>query len=159
MPALEDEIKQEKFKSSYHKLMLNLIFTGNWIQSAHARHLKQFGLSTQQFNILRILRGQHPDPATVNLLQERMLDRMSNASRLVEKLRRKGLLERHTCPNDRRAVDIVITQKGLALLDEIDDLDDGVGEQLADISESEARRLNAMLDKIREIDLYGGTSQ
>ncbi len=157
MPALEDEIKQKVFKSVYHKLMINVIFTGNWLQSQHARVLKQYSLSTQQFNILRILRGQHPKPATVNLLQERMLDKMSNASRLVEKLRQKELLERHTCPNDRRAVDIIITEKGLTLLKKIDEEQGQAGDSFDNLSEEEAAQLNDLLDKLRHSENNGNS--
>ena len=146
---LEDEIKQVRFESVYHKLVLNLMYTGNWINAHSARWLKTYGLSNQQYNILRILRGQHPNPATVQLIKERMLDKMSNVSRLVEKLRLKGLVERHTCPTDRRAVDVLITQEGLALLAEIDDAYPGVLEELKILDEDDADWLNALLDRLR----------
>src|SRR5690606_17571768 len=113
---LEDEIKQDKFHSQYHKLMINLLFTGNWVYYHNKKFLKRYGISPEQFNVLRILRGQYPKPSSINLLNERMLDRMSNVSRLVEKLRIKNLLKRSECPKDRRQVDILITEEGLALL-------------------------------------------
>jgi DNA-binding MarR family transcriptional regulator len=99
---------------------------------------------------IRILRGQHPRPATVNLLQERMLDRMSNASRLVEKLRRKGYVQRHVCDNDRRRCDIRITETGLQVLAEIDNGETGWEANFRALSESEARERNALLDKLRQ---------
>ena len=149
MVKLENEIRQEKFRNEYQKLMINLIYTGNWLSSSHSRQLKPYGLSVQQYNILRILRGQHPEPAKVNILQERMLDKMSNASRLVEKLRQKGLLERRECMSDRRAVDVVITQKGLALLDELDNVVIEMESILHAINEEEACKLNSFLDQLR----------
>lgn len=146
---LEDEIHQKKFKSEYAKLALNLFYTGSWLSAHNVKEFKPFGLSPQQYNILRILRGQHPKPATVLLIKERMLDKMSNVSRLVEKLRQKGLLERHPCQHDRRAVDILITQKGLALLEEMEPLLDDNLALLHTLSTKEAKRLNDLLDKLR----------
>ena len=91
---LEKEIKSKTFKDPFEKLVVNIIYTWNWLNYWHNQQFKKYGISQQQYNILRILRGQYPNPATVNLLKERMLDKMSNASRLVEKLRQKGLVER-----------------------------------------------------------------
>ena len=110
---IEEEIKQRSFKDVYHKVYINLIFTSGWLQEQQATIFKKYGLTLPQFNILRILRGQHPKPATLNLLIERMLDKTSNASRIVDKLEAKELVTRHQCPNDRRTVDIIITDKGL----------------------------------------------
>src|SRR5215216_4088710 len=99
---IEDEIKQENFKSSYQKAYINLAFTASWLQMKAAQVFRNYDLTLPQFNILRILRGQHPKPATVNLLIERMLDKTSNASRIVDKLVAKGLVTRQPCPQDRR---------------------------------------------------------
>jgi DNA-binding MarR family transcriptional regulator len=143
------EIKQSKFRNEYQKLLINILFTSGWLSAKHACNLKPFGISAQQFNILRILRGQYPKPATVNLLIERMLDKNSNASRLVEKLRLKKLVERATCPDDRRAVNVLITQKGLDLLDEIDKQDSTFMKELKNITEKEAEQINTLLDKLR----------
>lgn len=146
---IEDEIKQKKFKSVHHKAAINLLYTGNWIYSTINYLLKQYNLSPEQFNVLRILRGRHPEPASVMILNERMLDKMSNVSRIVEKLRQKELLTRKECSSDRRQVDINITEKGLTLLAEIDktNLETGAMENL---SEAEAAMLNTLLNKIRE---------
>lgn len=146
---LEDAIKQDQFRSEYEKLGINVLYTGGWLHAIQTRRLKPYRLSVQQYNILRILRGQLPNPATVNLLKERMLDKMSNASRLVEKLRMKGLVERHICQHDRRAVDITITQKGLDLLAEIDNLWSTWEESFKTLPIEEARNLNFLLDKFR----------
>jgi DNA-binding MarR family transcriptional regulator len=146
---IEKEIHQEKFQSEYHKLLLNIIYTGNWINLRNIQRLKPYGISPQQYNILRILRGQYPNTATVTLLTERMLDKSSNASRLVEKLRSKGLLDRCVCPEDRRAVNVRITEKGLQLLEVIDSKHADFEDNLRSISEQEAQALNSMLDKLR----------
>ncbi len=146
---LEKEIQQEKFQNEYQKLLVNILFTHGWLTSLYAKHLKPYGISAQQYNILRILRGQHPNPATINLLRERMLDKMSNASRLVEKLRLKGLVERRECPMDRRAVDVIITQKGLDLLKTLDNVIRTMEDKLKTITEVEAKEVNRILDKLR----------
>lgn len=146
---LEKEIKQKKFQSEYHRAAVNILFTYSWLNGKNAKFLKEFGISPQQFNILRILRGQHPNPATVNLLIERMLDKMSNASRLVDKLKEKGFADRKTCKEDRRACDVIITKKGLGLLEEIDKKSDLMNEVLKSITSGEAKELNRILDKLR----------
>lgn len=146
---LEDEIKQPKFDSEYEKLAVNLIFTYNWLNSAQFKFFKEHELTTQQFNVLRILRGQYPQAVSVNLIKERMLDRMSDASRLVDRLVAKGLVVRKVCPNDRRKADVVITKKALKLLDKLDVELKTVFDRFKNISDSEAKELNGLLDKLR----------
>ncbi|MGZ4055525.1 MAG: MarR family winged helix-turn-helix transcriptional regulator [Bacteroidia bacterium] len=143
------EIKQLKFKNEHQKMLINILFTSGWLSAKHSSNLKPHGISTQQFNILRILRGQHPKPATVNLLIDRMLDKNSNASRLVEKLRLKKLVERAVCPEDRRAVNVIITQKGLDLLTKLDTEEENFFKELKNLSEKEATQLSSLLDKLR----------
>ncbi|MGD9487899.1 MAG: MarR family winged helix-turn-helix transcriptional regulator [Calditrichaceae bacterium] len=146
---LEKEIKQKTFKNEYQKMIVNIMFTHGWMNSLLSNRLKKYGISPQQFNILRILRGQYPEPARVNLLKDRMLDKMSNASRLVEKLRIKGLVDRHICENDRRAVDVVITQEGLDVLKKIDELEKEWEKQFYTLSPDEVNELNKLLDMLR----------
>ena len=117
---LEEEIAQKQFRNEYQKAIVNLVYSFSWLNSQQVNIIKQFDITMQQFNILRILRGQYPKPATIKLLKERMLDKMSDASRIVEKLRIKGLVERTICAHDRRNVDVIITEKGLNLLKKID---------------------------------------
>ena len=143
------EIKQSKFKNEHQKMLINIFFTGSWLNSKQACSLKPYGISPQQYNILRILRGQLPKPATVNLLIDRMFDKNSNASRLVEKLRLKNLVERAPCPDDRRAVNVIITQKGLDLLLDLDSCEDNCIKELKILSSKEAGQLNSLLDKLR----------
>ncbi len=146
---LEDEIVQKKFRSETHKLGVNLIFTFNWIDTFQQKYFKKHGVTPQQFNLLRILRGQHPKPATIKLLKERMIDKMSDASRIVEKLRVKGLIDRHTCPTDRRNCDVFINAKGLKLLEDIDKEEKQLDDFFSNISEQEKKHLNDLLDKLR----------
>lgn len=147
---MEQEIHQSKFKSEFQKLYLNILYTGNWIHLRQVRVFKKFQLTPQQYNLLRILRGRAPQAATIQYLTDRMLDRSSNASRLVDKLLAKGLVERHACPTNRRAVDVTITDKGQALLKEIDVLEKGWEKSLANVTLDEANQVNAILDKLRQ---------
>ena len=146
---IEDEIKQEKFKSEYHKLVVNLKYTANWLNASHSKVLRKHGLSIQQFNVMRILRGQHPKPASLILIRERMLDRESNASRLIDKLESSGLTSRIQCPKDRRQVDITITQKGLDLLEKINPEVEQLSLNEILLTETEAKTVNDLLDKMR----------
>jgi DNA-binding MarR family transcriptional regulator len=146
---LEDEIKQTKpFRDEFQKLEVNLVFTFHWLQARAAVLLADTDITLQQYNILRILRGQHPKPATIMLLKERMLDRECDASRLVDRLVQKELVSRETCPDDRRKVDVLITEKGLALLKTLDKRSSFI-ESHNTLSEAEATALNALLDKLR----------
>jgi DNA-binding MarR family transcriptional regulator len=147
--GLEEDIKQKKFKSVYQKAGINLTYTTSFMMNRNMRLLKKFGLTLPQFNILRILRGQHPQATTVNDLIDRMLDKSSNASRIVEKLRSKNLVERKACENDRRAVDVSITKSGLDLLAKIDAIEHEFYFGKASLTEAEAQLLNELLDKGR----------
>lgn len=146
---LEEEIKQKQFSDEYHKLVINIMYTNSWLTNIQSRFFKQYGLSGPQYNVLRILRGQYPKPATVSLIMERMIDKMSNASRIVDKLEKKGLVERKTCPSDRRAVDVIITEKGLGILKELDESELEWKDAVKKITKQEANILNDLLDKLR----------
>ena len=146
---LEQENKQKKFKNEFIKARINIAYTYSWIQTNNLSVLKPFGLSIQQFNVLRILRGQHPKPVSVKSITERMIDKMSNASRLVEKLRLKGLVERTECGHDRRQVDIIITEKGLEVLAEASVAVEEIPNPQLTLTEEEAKLLNDLLDKFR----------
>ena len=147
--SIEKEIHQKRFRSGYQKALINIIYTGNWLNLQSLHGLKPYGITLQQFNVLRILRGQYPHPATVNMIIERMLDKMSNVSRIVDKLHTKGLVNRKECPEDRRKVDITITQEGRDLLKKLDILDREWESQLTPLSADEIVTLNRLLDKIR----------
>jgi DNA-binding MarR family transcriptional regulator len=130
-------------------MVLNILFTSNWITSINTDRLKKHKITPPQYNILRILRGQHPKPATVNLLIERMLDKMSNASRLVDRLKEKGMVDRTINAIDRRACDVKISKKGLDLLTKIDKEQEEWEESYTNITKVEAKELNRLLDKLR----------
>lgn len=146
---LEDEIKQKKFRNPHHKVLVNLFYTYGVLSSRVQSLLKSSGLTMQQFNILRILRGQHPDPVSNTAVKERLLDRNSDVTRIIDRLMRDGLVRRKSCSSDRRRVDITITEKGLELLEQIDRKSDEMDAIAATITSDEASRLNDLLDKIR----------
>ena len=146
---LEDEIQQKKFKHEYQKLAVNLLYTSHWLNGHYNTFFKNSDTTTQQYNVLRILRGQYPKPSSIKLIKERMLDKMSDASRIVDKLIIKELVIRRECPNDRRSVDIVITQKGLDLLESLDNIDEKFKEVCKTLTEQEVKTLNDLLDKLR----------
>ncbi len=146
---LEDAIKQTAFKTEEERLVINLVYTSGWLSAEQTRFFKRFGISSQQYNVLRILRGQFPKPASVGLIQERMLDKMSNASRLIEKLKQKKLVKRSECSKDRRQVDVLITEEGLKLLEEIDVLNNEMHSICDTLNQTEKRKLNELLDKLR----------
>ena len=146
---IEEVIKQPKFKDEHERAHINLMYTANWMSSNYHQTLKPFDISSQQFNILRILRGQNGKPASLKLLTERMLDKMSNTSRLVEKMLAKELLKREICPENRRQVEIVLTEKGMKVCNEVSKKVDEIRKGSIKISENEAMELNRILDKMR----------
>lgn len=146
---LEQEIVSAKFKNEYHKCIVNIVYSYNWVTNLLKQKLDKQDITIQQYNILRILRGQYPKPATINLLKERMLDKMSDASRIVERLVQKGMVSRCVNQQDRRAVDILISDKGLEMLELLDPDMTGVDMLEKNLTEDEAAQLNVLLDKMR----------
>jgi len=146
---LEDELKMQ-FKSPFDKAVLNIIFTGAWLSENFNQFLKPFGVSSPQFNVLRILRGQKGNPIPLYSIRERMVHHSSNATRLVDKLLLKGLVQREQNESNRRKIELTITQKGLKLLDEIEENHRGYRQKLHDmLNKNEAESLSDILDKIR----------
>ena len=147
--SIERSIQQDKFESEFHKAAVNLLYTSSWLYNINAARLKVHGITPEQYNVLRILRGSHPRALMLADITSRMIDKSSNATRLVEKLRQKGLVRREICESNRRQVDIFATPKGLELLQRIDkDSDSWLG-TLRNMSKSEAQELNRILDKLR----------
>lgn len=146
---LEQEIAQEHFSSPYQKLAINIIYSSGWIRTLILKNLKPYKLSPEQFNILRILRGRQPEVSSIQLITDRMLDKSSNASRIVEKLRIKGYLERNECPKDRRQVEIYITDSGLQVLKELDKKNNEWFKIMENLDVKEAEMANELLDKMR----------
>jgi DNA-binding MarR family transcriptional regulator len=145
--SLENDI-QSKFRSEHHKIMVNLIYTYNWAMEKSKRFFEKADLTPQQFNILRILRGSGKPLSTMQIRQ-RMLDRMSDTSRIVDRLLKKELVQKVVCNEDRRLVDITISEKGMKLLQELDNYNDEMDALLSSINEEEAKTLNRLLDKLR----------
>ncbi len=146
---IEDEIQSTNFEDVYHKLSINISYTFGWMNNLLRPYFENYNLTTQQFNILRILRGQYPKPATINLLKERMIDKMSDASRIVDRLVQKGLVSRCTNTKDRRAVDIRISDEGLSILEKMDKDFKAKDIFKCALTEEEATQLNDLLDKLR----------
>lgn len=146
---LEKEIFSTKFINSYQKASVNIVYTYNWLNNFIKSELDKYEVTNQQFNVLRILRGQYPNPATINILKERMLDKMSDASRIVDRLVQKELVTRTTNKKDRRAVDILINKKGLDILDRIQMETIMIENLKNNLSEEEAKQLSNLLDKFR----------
>lgn len=147
--GLEQDIKQKKFDNEYEKAIINILFTSSWIESANLKRFKPHGVTPQQYNVMRILRGSHPKKLMLNDIASRMIDKNSNATRLVEKLRQKDLVTRDQCPGNRRQVDIAITEKGLALLADIDTETDNWLKTFKGLTLNECKNLNELLDKLR----------
>jgi DNA-binding MarR family transcriptional regulator len=146
--SIDQDIKQGSFKSEYQKVMINLIFTHNWITEQLKNLLEEADLTMQQFNILRILRGSQIPLSTLQI-RERMLDKMSDTSRIVDRLIIKGLVKKITCKKDKRLVDVSITGKGLKILEKLDIHEDKMEGIVKSLTASEAETLNQLLDKIR----------
>ena len=146
---LEEEIHQKSFKSPQQKLAINLIFTSNWLNSKYDHFFKGLDLTHQQYNVLRILRGQHPKPCSLKYIKERMLDKMSDTSRILDKLVLKGYSKREICSEDRRSINASISDKGLAILKELDFIDDITKETFKNLPRTKIKLLNDLLDQLR----------
>lgn len=146
--SLEKDIQQPKFRNEFQKTAINLIYTYNWISEKNKLFFDKADITPQQFNILRILRGAGKPMSTLQIRQ-RMLDKMSDTSRIVDRLLKKALVKKVVCKSDRRLVDVSISEKGLALLEKLDSYNDEMDAMLGGISEEEAKTLNQLLDKLR----------
>jgi len=146
--SLEKDIQQVKFRNDYQKLMINIIFTHNWIMERNKQFFEKGDITPQQFNILRILRGSGVPLSTLQIRQ-RMLDKMSDTSRIVDRLLKKELVKKVICESDRRLVDVTITEKGMHLLENLDSYNEELDNMLKTLNHDEARALNSLLDKLR----------
>lgn len=147
---IEELLKTKGNLTPEKKLVLNLIVTANYVNDAMQESVKSFGISTQQFNVLRILRGQKGKPANLSTIQERMVSKMSNTTRLVDKLVDKGLTQRIVCPSNRRKIEISITEEGLHLLKELDPIVENFENNFArKLNEKEIETLNIKLNELR----------
>lgn len=146
--SIAQVIKQNQFESNYQKVLIGIMVVNSRLEERQNFILKQYDISLQQYNVLRILRGQYPNMSTLQLVKERMIDRMSDVSRIVERLRKSGLLTRVPKSADRRAVDIQITEAGLALLKEIDRDLPYFYEPIKNLSIEDSAQLSTLLDKL-----------
>ena len=147
---IQDEIHQTKFNGEMERLTINLMFTNAWVMGFQQKFFKSHQLTMQQYNILRILRGQKGKSITMNDVSCRMIDRMSNTSRIIDKLVEKELVDRKQGTKDRRKVMVSIKAKGMDLLKSLDQPMIDMMNSYSNIEEKDARKLNELLDKLRE---------
>ena len=147
--GIEKDIQQTNFRNEFQKMGINIIYTANWLNEKMGQILATEDITQQQYNILRILRGSECPLSTLKI-RERMLDKMSDTSRIVDRLIVKGLVEKTACIKDKRLVDITVSKKGLQLLEKLDALNDHIDSVLKGVSEKEANTMNQILDKLRE---------
>jgi DNA-binding MarR family transcriptional regulator len=148
--GIEKDIQQTRFHNAYQKAAVNLIYTLSWMREKTKSIFESEDITPQQFNILRILRGSFPQPLSTLQIRERMLEKMSDTSRMVDRLITKGLVKKVTCKNDRRLVDVIITDKGKKLLERLDTRQQEIDGVLGNLSEKDANVLSDLLDKIRD---------
>ncbi len=148
--SLENDIQQKTFRSEYHKAILNILFTHNYLINTVNDFFKDYSITRQQYNVMRIVRGQTSRTASIQLIRDRMLDKMSDASRIVERLRIKNLVSREVSPDDKRTVQITITEDGIKLLESIELRIEETEAALRKLSIAEVEQLNMLLDKMRE---------
>ncbi len=148
MKTIEEAI-QSRFRNEQHKALVNILYTAKFIESKVQKYIKPYQITMQQYNILRIIRGAGGKPVSLKYIKERMLDKMPDASRIVDKLYKKDLLKRKECPQDRRSVDITITQKGIELLEAIDKHASEIDNICKALNETELQKLNYLLNLLR----------
>jgi DNA-binding MarR family transcriptional regulator len=147
--GIEKDIQQTNFRNEFQKMGINIIYTAHWLNEKMGQILSTEDITQQQYNILRILRGSDAPLSTLKI-RERMLDKMSDTSRIVDRLIVKDLVEKTACVKDKRLVDITVTKKGLQLLEKLDALNEQIDSILKGVSEKEAQAMNQILDKLRE---------
>ncbi len=147
---IEETIKNTMPLSEGSKTVINIMYTSRAIEEAAAVHFKNHDLTPQQYNVMRILRGQKGSPANLSTIQERMIDKSSNTTRLIDKLIQKDLVERRVCEKNRRKIEVFITAGGLSLLKELDPLVESFNQNIVEkLSNNEIEKLNTLLDKLR----------
>jgi DNA-binding MarR family transcriptional regulator len=147
--SINQDIKQQRqFRNEHHKATVNILFSSNWLMENIKKFLQAEDITPQQYNILRILRGNGKPLSTLQI-RERMLDKMSDTSRIVDRLLKKGLAEKKTSQADKRLVDVTISKKGLAALERLDKNNASLDGILFNLDHDEAKALNDLLDKMR----------
>lgn len=149
--GIEKDINQQHFQSEGQKAIINLIYTYNWVTERLKAILAEDDITMQQFNILRILRGSDPKPLSTLTIRERMLDKMSDTSRIVDRLVLKGWVDKKMCTTDKRLVDVFITKEGKKVLERIDKKSDEMNATTSALSDAELVQFNQLLDKLRTL--------
>ncbi|MDP2189412.1 MAG: MarR family transcriptional regulator [Sphingobacteriaceae bacterium] len=148
--GIQEDIKQRKaFRNDYQKAAVNILYTYNWLTEGLKQLVEPYDITLQQYNVLRILRGSHPEPLTTLEIRNRMLDKMSDVSRIVDRMITKDLVSKSICPKDKRLVDVEITEKGIELLKRLKKLERDMDQQLERLTPEEANQLSLLLDKLR----------
>lgn len=146
---IEEAIQQKRpFRNNYQMALVNLIYTHNWVTDQLRQHLKPYGVTMKQYNVLRILKGTE-EPITTSTIRERLLDKMSDASRMVERMHQRGLVVRNTCPTDKRLVDVTLSVKGTELLQNMKGIEQSMDAIFDKLDKEEAEVLSKLLDKLR----------
>ena len=146
---IEDEIKQKKFKDNWQKALINLHFTSNFFKDKLLAQLKEYKINDQHYNILRILKGRYPNAACPGDIKEVLINKRGDLTRLLDKLNKLGYIDRSTNPENRRMVDVYITEAGIQLLDTLSVTVDNIDNIMDKLSSEEAAQLSTLLDKIR----------
>lgn len=146
---LEQAIQSSKFRSEVQKAGLNILYTAWWLKTATSKELKEFGLTHEQYNVLRILKGKHPDQMCIRDIACRMIEKNSNVPRIIDRLELKKLVKRATSAEDKRETVISLTQSGLTILEATNTVVNRAMEELMQISEKDAAELNTLLEKVR----------
>ncbi len=147
--SIKEEIQQQSFRNNQQMVQVNIIFTSGWLQNRHLQIFKRYGMSYQQYNVLRILKGSYPHELSLGQIKSKMLDRMSDTSRIVERLFKAGYLNRTKDNNDRRVAKITISDKGLRLLKDMQKEERNLDQVTTQLEDHEAEMLSNLLDKLR----------
>ena len=147
---LEDAIKSNKFRNNTHKAALNILYTAWWLKTVMSKELKEYGLTHEQYNVLRILKGKHPEQICVKEITCRMIERNSNVPRIVDRLEAKKLVKRVASDTDKRETKIVLTQAGINILQHSTDRINKIMDDAIVISEKKAALLNQVLEELRD---------
>lgn len=149
---LEQAIQSTKFRSEVHKAGLNILYTAWWLKTVMSKELKEFGLTHEQYNVLRILKGKYPDQMCVRDVACRMIEKSSNVPRIIDRLEIKKLVKRSTSAIDKRETVIILTQSGITILEATTNMINQVMDGILIVSNQEAHTLNQLLEKVRSTE-------
>ena len=146
---LEDAIKSNKFRDEGHKATINILYTAYWLKTTFSGAMKELGMTSEQFNVMRILKGKHPEEMCVKDIGSRMIEKSSNVPRIIDRLVDKKLVKRVTSKEDKRETLISLTDKGIKQLVDASKIMDEVGMNIVNLTNDEAAQLNELLEKLR----------